>query len=335
MTPSFRGACRLPVVASLLLALGGLAACGGSSSGGSAATASGGVTLTVGVPRNFGYLSTLWARNIQPPGVHVEYKYFPVFTDMLTALNSGQIDLTEIGDVGAVQSVVNGGSVTAVGVTQSNGQNCGLLVPKNHPAHSFADLKGKTLAFLKSTNSYIMFLHEIEKAGLKESDFNISQIVGPVANKAFQTSQIDGYYTIDPNLSNVVQQTGGRLIETCQQAGVQNLYPYVATNAAIHSKAKAIGAVLRALSDQFAWIKAHPTEQATLLSAKLGFSPTAIKMTYARGAQGLQPINSAFYASEQPVIDELVKAKIVKRPVTARQVFSPAFKADITPTGGK
>lgn len=48
------------------------------------------VTLTVGVPRNFGYLSTLWARNVQVPGVKIEYKYFPNFVDMLTAFNGRQ-----------------------------------------------------------------------------------------------------------------------------------------------------------------------------------------------------------------------------------------------------
>ncbi|MBV8744592.1 MAG: hypothetical protein JO134_06065, partial [Xanthobacteraceae bacterium] len=49
------------------------------------------VVLTVGVPRNFGYLSTLWAKNVQVPGVQIEYKYFPNFVDMLTAFNGRQL----------------------------------------------------------------------------------------------------------------------------------------------------------------------------------------------------------------------------------------------------
>ena len=106
-------------------------------------------TIKVGVPRNFGFLSTLWARDVQPEGVKIEYKYFPLFTDMLTALNSGKIDLTEIGDVGAVQSYVNGGKVQAIAVTEPNDKNCGLLVPKDSTAQTFADLKGKKIAFLK------------------------------------------------------------------------------------------------------------------------------------------------------------------------------------------
>jgi sulfonate transport system substrate-binding protein len=335
------GAARRPsLLAAGVLATLALAACGGSSSsssGGTAgqnASAPASTTITVGVPRSFGYLSTLWARNVQPAGVNVQYKYFPLFTDMLTALNSGKIDLTEIGDVGAVQSYVNGGKVQAIGTTQPNDRNCGLLVPKNSPVHTFAQLKGKKIAFLKSTNSYIAFLHQVKAAGLKESDFKIVEITGPPANKAFATGQLDAYYSIDPNMADLVEQTGGRIIETCRQAGVKNLYPYVATKDAIAHKGAALGKVLQAVADNIAWIQQHPDEQAKLLAPKLGFSQSAIKTTYARGAKGLQRIDGAFYAEEQPVIDELVNAKIVTRPVKASDVFLSSFNGDVTPQGG-
>jgi sulfonate transport system substrate-binding protein len=327
---------RFLSIAAALAATVALAACG-SSNDDQAATASSGAakteTIVVGVPRNFGYLSTLWARNVQPKGVKIEYKYFPIFTDMLTALNSGKIDLTEIGDVGAVQSFVNGGRVQAVAVTQPNDENCGLIVPKDSPAKTFADLKGKKIAFLRSTNSYISFLHQTKESGLKESDFKIVEISGPPANKAFQAGQIDAYYSIDPNMADLLQKTGGRLISTCKQARVENLYPYVATTKAIKDKPAAVGAVIQAVADNIAWIQAHPDEQAKILAPKLGFSESAIKTTYARGAKALQKVDGTFYSSEQKVIDELVGAKIVAKPVEAQQVFLPQFNDKTTPGG--
>jgi sulfonate transport system substrate-binding protein len=334
---------RLSLILAALAAVVALAACGSSSDDdkGSATAASGSSgaaakteTITVGVPRSFGFLSTLWARNVQPKGVKVEYKYFPVFTDMLTALNSGKIDLTEVGDVGAVQSYVNGGKVEAVAVTEPNSDNCGLLVPKKSSAQSFADLKGKKIAFLKATNSYISFLHQIKAAGLKESDFHIVEITGPPANKAFQSGQLDGYYSIDPNMADLIEKTGGRIISTCAQAKVENRYPYVATKAAIKDKPEAVAALVQAVADNIAWIQSHPDEQAKLLAPKLGFSESSIKTTYARGAKALQPADAAFYATEQPVIDELVAAKIVARPVRASDVFIPQFNDHTTPSGG-
>jgi sulfonate transport system substrate-binding protein len=330
---------RLLLLPVLLLGLALAAGCGSAEDGGApaAGAAAGGggepVTVTVGVPRNFGFLSTLWARNVQPEGVRVEYKYFPVFTDMLTALNSGKIDLTEIGSVGAVQSVANGGAVRAVAVTEPNAENMGLLVPKDSPAQTFADLKGKKIAFLKSTNSYISFLHQLEAAGLKESDFQIVEITGPPANKAFQTGAVDAYYSIDPNMADLVEQTGGRIISTGADVDVENLYPYVATTDAIEHKREAIGKVVQAVADTIAWIQEHPDEQARLLAPKLGFSESAIKATYSRGASALQPIDNRFYAGEQKVIDELRDAGIVTKPVDAQDVYVPDFNDRITPTG--
>jgi sulfonate transport system substrate-binding protein len=327
---------RLLLLPALLVVLA-VAGCGDDDDAGGTANAAGGsgsggpVTVTVGVPRNFGYLSTLWARNVQPEGVKVEYKYFPLFTDMLTALNSGKIDLTEIGSVGAVQSFANGGNVRAVAVTEPNADNCGLLVPKDSKAQTFADLKGGKIAFLKSTNSYIAFLHQLKEAGLQESDFQIVEITGPPANKAFQSGQLDGYYSIDPNMADLVEQTGGRIISTCAESDVENLYPYVATTDAIENKKEAIGKVIQAVADNIAWIQANPDEQAKLLGPKLGFSETAIKTTYARGAKKLQTIDDTFYAGEQAVVDELIDAKIVTKPVDVKDVYLPDFNANITP----
>lgn len=343
MSSLLTGARRLSLFAVPLVVAVTLAACGSSSDDDNATTGTPAsttkaaaldpahpVTVTVGVPRSFGYLSTLWARNVQPEGVNVQYKYFPKFVDMLTALNAGKIDLTEVGDVGAIQSYVNGGKVQAIGVTEPNDKNLGLLVPKDSTAKTFADLKGKKIAFLKSTNSYTAFLHQVKEAGLKESDFNIVEISGPDANKAFQTGAIDAIWSIDPNMADLVEQTGGRVIATGADAKVENLYPYVATTDAIKNKHAALGAVLQSVADQFPWIKANPDEQAQVLAPKLGFSESSIKTTYARGAQKLQTIDPTFYAREQKVIDELVAAKIVQRPIKADEVFLSTFNDDVT-----
>jgi sulfonate transport system substrate-binding protein len=324
----------LTLIVPFLVLAGLVAGCGAddTSEASAAGAKDGKPTVIVGVPRNFGYLSTLWARDVQPEGVNVEYKYFPVFTDMLTALNSGKIDLTEIGDVGAVQSYVNGGNVQAIGVTEPNDLNGGLVVPKDSDATSLADLKGGKIAFLKSTNSYTGFLHEVEKAGLKESDFTIVEISGPPANKAFETGQVDGYYSIDPNLADLVEKTGGKIISTYKDQGVENLYPYVATKQAIEDKPEALGAVLSAVQENFTWIKDNPDEQATLLAKKLGFSESAIKTTYARGATSLQTIDDAFYTGEQQVIDELVDVGVVAKPTKAQDVFLDSFYEYLQPS---
>ena len=92
-----------------------------------------------------------------------------------------------------------------------------------------------------------------------------------------------------------------------------------------------MGAVIQAVADNIAWIQTHRDEQAALLAPKLGFSESAIKTTYGRGADALQTIDDSFYAGEQSVIDELVAAKIVSKPVKASDVFLDTYNDDVTP----
>lgn len=293
------------------------------------------VTLTVGVPRNFGYLSTLWARNVQVPGVKIEYKYFPNFIDMLTAFNGRQLDITEIGDVGAAQSFsASKGSVKVIAVTQPNPENLGLLVAKDSPFRSFADLKGKQLVFLKSTNTYLGVKNQIADAKLAESDFKIVELAGPSAVKAFQSGQIEGYYSIDPNMADVIEKTGARLIATGVDMGVENLYPYVSHQKVIMEKKAALATFVRALADTIAWAQQNPDEQARLVAEKLQFTETAVKTTFKRGAKGLQTIDDAFFTGQQANLDALLAAGVLKQPVSSRDLYVDAFNDEASPPAG-
>jgi sulfonate transport system substrate-binding protein len=282
------------------------------------------VTLTIGVPRSFGWLSTMLVRDTQIPGVKIEYKYFPVFGDMLAALNSGQLDLTEAGDVGALASYTNGGKVGVVAVTEPNPHQAGIVVPKDSPIKTVADLKGKKVAFLKSTNSYPAILHVLATAGLKEEDIQIVQVTGPDAAAAFASGQLDARSNIDPDMADQNEKLGAHILTDYDGYG-ENLYPYIATQAAIKDKPEALRGVVKAIADTIAWADAHPDEQAKLLAAKLGFSESAIKTGYARGAKKLQTIDDAFFARENKVIEEYATLGVIPRKVDAKDVFLTEF----------
>jgi sulfonate transport system substrate-binding protein len=291
------------------------------------------VVLTVGVPRNFGYLSTLWAKNVQVPGVQIEYKYFPNFIDMLTAFNGRQLDITEIGDVGAAQSfAASKGGVRVIAVTQANAENTGLLVAKDSPYKTFSDLKGKQLLFLKSTNTYLGVKNQLADAKLKEEDFKIVELAGPAAVKAFQTGQIEGYYTIDPNMADVVEKTGARLIATGVDMHIENLYPYVSHQKVIAEKRAALAAFVQALADTIAWAQLHPDEQASLVAPKIQFTESAIKTTFKRGAKGLQRIDDEFHVRQEQNLNALLAAGVLKQAVATRDLYLSDFNPSATPS---
>jgi sulfonate transport system substrate-binding protein len=235
--------------------------------------------------------------------------------------------------VGAAQSFsASRGNINVVAVTEPNAENTGLLVPKDSPYRTFADLKGKKIVFLKSTNTYLGFKHQLAKAGLKESDFRIVELAGPAAVKAFTSGQVDGYYTIDPNLPDVVEKTGAREIATGVDMNIDNLYPYVAQTKVVTEKKAAVGKFVQALADTIAWAHANPDQQAKLVAPKIQFSESAIKATYSRGSKALQPIDDAFYQRQQKIADELVEVGVLKKNVSVKDLYLSDFNDDITPS---
>jgi sulfonate transport system substrate-binding protein len=183
-------------------------------------------------------------------------------------------------------------------------------------------------AFQTVCNTYLGVKNQIADAKLTEADFKIVELAGPSAVKAFQTGQIEGYYTIDPNMADVIEKTGARLIATGVDMRVENLYPYVSHQKVIEEKKAALAAFVRALADTIAWAQQNPDEQARLVAEKLQFTETAIKTTFKRGAKALQTIDDAFYTRQQGNLDALLAAGVLKQPVSARDLYVDAFNDD-------
>lgn len=287
-------------------------------------------TLTIGVPRLFGFSNILWARDYQVDGFDFEYVYFPNFGDMLTALNAGEIDATEMGDVGVVQSYINGGgAVQAVAVTQSAPTAQGLLVKKDSGIDSLEDLKGKRVNINPSTNTYPAFLNLLASVGLTEDDV---ELLNPSDSyQAFIKGDLDVYNSIDPNLAYVAEETDAKLL-TSYDGFFDNFYPYVVRTDAIENKRAAVEAFVQAIADNIRWAQENPQEYAELVSPKLGFSPSSLTTALDRGAKGLAPIDESFYEVEQKWVDTWAEDYgILTETVDVHDVFRDDFNPHITP----
>jgi sulfonate transport system substrate-binding protein len=139
------------------------------------------VVLKVGVPQAFGYFVALLQKDIQVPGVKVEYKYFPNPTDLNDAILSGAVDIEDQGEIGPIQMAANGSRNKVVACTGSNGRNTNLIVRPDIHAQTFADLKGKRIAYAQNNNHKLFIVH-LEKAfGLTDKDFTSLDILGAEA----------------------------------------------------------------------------------------------------------------------------------------------------------
>lgn len=267
--------------------------------------------LVVGYSPGFGFLNLLAAKNVQPEGVKVTYKKFLDFNDMIGAVIAGNIDLTEIGDAGAVMAFSRGADIRIIASTASNAAAHGFIVGPNSHAQSFADLKGQRIALNKATNAYPFFLKAIAKLGLKESDFSVTEISADEGYASLLTGKIGAAAAIQPSEDKFLEKYGGH--ELVNGVGlIQNYYPYVVPRRILDQKRDALQKFVVSLRETVRWAAAHPDEHATLVSNSLGVSRTAIRSGYAKGAKDLIPVDGSYRKNLQATVQDFVDAGVLK-----------------------
>jgi sulfonate transport system substrate-binding protein len=76
----------------------------------------------------------------------IEWSEFPAAAPILEALNAGALDVGYTGDLAFLSVYAAGAPIKAVGGTRSDPKTQAILVRKDSPIQTAADLKGKRLA---------------------------------------------------------------------------------------------------------------------------------------------------------------------------------------------
>lgn len=321
---SFIGRLVLLVVAVAALTL---TACGGSTRS-HEATGPAPDHLIVGVPAGWGYFSTMKERNVQIDGTTVEYRVFPYSADARAALNAGRIDILETGDTGAALSKVSSGNVKVVAVTAPNPAQSAFLVRGDSAIRTPADLKGKTLAVVKSTNSYPAALNMIKQAGLAIDDVKIVDLGGE-GYSALRAGKVDVTDAIDPYLAKATRIDGMRVLTDFTGLS-DGIYPILASQHAFDTKKTAIRAFLVEYQKTLQWIAGSPDEHARLMATFFKIDTDAITDGYARGSGKLQPIDDDFETKEQRIVDEYAELGIIKKTFDVRDLYARDFNDAIS-----
>ena len=284
------------------------------------------VILKVGIPQGFGYFAALWQKDIQVPGVRIEYKYFPNSSDLSDAIQAGQIDIEDQGEIGPIQMTANGSKNKVIACTGSNGRNSNIVVRPNVDARTFADLKGRRIAYAQNNNHKLFILHLLKYYGMSDSDINSVNILGAEAVTAFVTGQVDATSQNSPTAAQILERVpGSKVIETGDKHGITNLYCVYATPNAVETKAPALRAFIKAYEKTIQWAKDNPDDFGKLVASKLGVSENAIKVALGNNSGGLALIDEDFLKEKQAFADEILASGIIKTRVNVRDLFVSTF----------
>src|SRR5436190_7978163 len=95
----------------------------------------------------------------------IEWSEFPAAAPILEAINAGALDVGYTGDLAFLSVYAAGAPIKAIGGTRSDARTQAILVRKDSPIKTSADLRGKRLAGTRGGWGQFLIDATLEKAG--------------------------------------------------------------------------------------------------------------------------------------------------------------------------
>jgi sulfonate transport system substrate-binding protein len=289
------------------------------------------VTLRVGVQK-YGTLIVLQVsgaleKRLAPLGVTVEWREFPGGPQLLEALNGGSLDFGITGEAPPVFAQAGGVPFVYVGVDQPAPTGEAILVAKDSPLRTVADLKGKRIAFNKGSNVHYLVVAALEKAGLSAADIEPVYLAPADGRAAFERGSVAAWAIWDPYLAAGQAATQARVL--VDGTGIaKNPQFYLASRDFADAHAAIVRAILDEIAKTDAWAAGHQQEVARLLAPHTGLPLDVLGVALPRLGYGSGAITPAVIANQQLIADTFYKAKLIPRAITVRDaVWSGAKRA--------
>lgn len=148
-------------------------------------------------------------------GVNVELVWFPVYSDSLQALNSGQIDLVCANLNDSLAAANHGLRPKVVLVTDISAGADALIAKPQYK--SVKELKGKSIALEIGTLSHLLLLNILDRNGMSEKDVNVVNMAAQDAGAGFIAGNLDAAVTWEPFLNQAVQSQKGHILASSKE----------------------------------------------------------------------------------------------------------------------
>lgn len=202
-------------------------------------------------------------------------------------LRSKALDLGSTGGSPALLARANGTPIKVVDV-YARGEWTALVVAKNSPIRSVADLKGKKVAVTKGTDPYFFLLQALATAGLSSADIEIVNLQHADGKTALERGDVDAWSGLDPFMAETIQQQGSRIIyrnPDFNSGGVLN-----AREDFIAAHPDSVQLVVNTYEEARKWAKTHPAELAALLASQAKVTLSVAQEELQRTALDIDPV---------------------------------------------
>lgn len=283
------------------------------------------LTLVIGDQNYYNVQASVEASGVLEGAPYkVDWKHFQSAAPVAEGLEAGALDLGFLGDSGFIFLAAKGASVKLIGVSRQNPDTIALLVPKDSPAKTIEDLKGKKVAYWPGAWSQQLTLRALEKAGLPSNYVEFVKLMPLDAAAALPQGSIDAFPVWEPYISQQQVFSGARAIITAR--GLMPGLSSIAANAnAIEPKRAAIADFLGRLQKARAWVQANKDAYADIWAKKSGLDQAVSRHWIGQADMSVGPVDAGAAADYQGTADFLVQTGALPKAFDTKAVIDTSF----------
>ncbi|MBP2168299.1 sulfonate transport system substrate-binding protein [Erwinia toletana] len=186
------------------------------------------------------------------------------------ALNVGSIDMTTGSSTAFVTAIAAGSPLRFFAYQAMPADGEGIVVRKDSPINSIADLRGKKVAVNKGGTGEYLLSRALSSAGLAEDAVQKVYLSPSDTGTAFVGGHVDAWAIWDPFLSLAQQSYDARLLSNGKAVGSENAAGYFVSDAFYQQHPQVLKWVYEVLQQENAWAKAHPLEAGKIWASQMG-----------------------------------------------------------------
>jgi sulfonate transport system substrate-binding protein len=255
----------------------------------------------------------------QPLGVEIKWIDFQFGPPLLEAINVGSVDFGYVGDAPPIFAQAASARIRYVAAVKSDGNTQAIIVPRDSPIKSLADLKGKRIAFAKGSSANNLLVAALEKAGIAWGDITPAPLAPADATAAFVKGSVDAWTIWDPYLALAELKQDARVIVFDKDIHHPNSF-YIAGADFVEKYPELVGRLNRTFAAEGVWANAHHEDVAKAQAEATGVDIEAITRFVNRSNYQVVPIDDEIIKSQQAVADRFARVGLIPKQVNVADI---------------
>jgi sulfonate transport system substrate-binding protein len=252
-------------------------------------------------------------------GYSVTWIEFPSGQPLLEAINVGAVDFGNTGESPPIFAQAAGAPIRYVAYEPPAPRGEAILIPKNSPLQSVADLRGKKVALNKGSNVHYLLVKALERAGVKYSDITPVFLAPADARAAFERGSVDAWAIWDPFQAAAEAATEAKTLADGTDT-VPNYQFYLSSQKFLETDPRALDAVLAELREVDDWARTDIHAVAEQLSPSVGLPVPMLEAALKRQAYGIKPIDAQVIAEQQKLADTFLALGLIPKAITVSEL---------------